>query len=447
MARWGLVRLVAGVAAVILLTSGCLSGGGTSGGGGGGVSGGTKAGDKKVEVMTGFGGGQLKALQAETDAIGKELGITITVVPSTDFNTLIRSRVAGNNTPDIAGFPQPGLMLDIAKQGKLADLGTVLDMNTIKTNMIPGELDAATGDDGKVYGVPFSLNIKSIVFYNKPEFEKAGYTIPKTLDELFTLTDKIRSSGKAPWCIGIESGPATGWPATDWIESFVLYEGGPDKYTQWIKHQIPFNDPIVKKAGEDFQKIAFTPGNVLGGQKSMVSTNFQTSANPMFDSPPKCYLHRQGNFITQKGFFPDKVRANMDQQVGVFALPPVQAGQAPPVLGGGDLVALFNSKDDDAKKVMEAMTNDKFGTRTGYAKTGEWFSPYKTYDTSKYPNKVLQDIAKIGYSASAFRFDGSDAMPGAVGTGSFWKEMVAWVGGQENLDTALKKIEDSWPKS
>jgi ABC-type glycerol-3-phosphate transport system substrate-binding protein len=433
------------MAAVVLLTAGCL-GGSEGGGGGGGAKGGTESGDKKVELMTGFGGEQLRALQAETAAIGKELGITINVVPSTDFNTLIRSRVAGNNTPDIAGFPQPGLLLDIAKQGKLADLGSVLNMDTIKANLVPGELEAATADDGKVYGVPFSMNVKSIVFYDKPNFEKAGYTIPQTNDELLALTDKIRSEGKTPWCIGIGAGPATGWPATDWIESYVLYFGGPEKYDQWIKHEIPFNDPVVKQAAEQFAKIAFTPGNVPGGRKAIVSTTFETAANPMFKNPPGCYLHRQGNFITQKGFFPEGVRAKMDEEVGVFPLPPVKAGPAP-VLGGGDLLGLFNSEDDDAKKVMEAMTNEKFGTRTDYAQTGEWISPFKNFDVSLYPNKVLNAIARYAYGASVFRFDGSDAMPGAVGTGSFWKEMVAWVGGTEDLDTALKNIDDSWPKS
>jgi alpha-glucoside transport system substrate-binding protein len=432
------------VAAVVLVTSGCLGGGG--GGGGGGVSGGSKAGDKKVEIMTGFGGEQLKALQGETDAIGKELGITISLTPSTDFNTLIRTRVAGNNTPDIAGFPQPGLMLDIAKQGKLADLSTVLNMDTVKANLVPGELDAATADDGKIYGVPFSMNVKSIVFYDKPAFEKAGYTIPKTNDELLALTDKIRSEGKTPWCIGMEDGAGTGWPATDWIESYVLYFGGAEKYDQWVKHEIPFNDAIVKQAAQQFEKIAFTDGNVLGGRKSIVSTPMRTAANPMFKNPPGCYLHRQGNFITQGGFFPDDVRAKMDTEVGVFQLPPVNPGELP-VLGGGDLLGLFNSKDDDAKKVMEAMTNEKFGTRSGYAKTGAWISPFKNFDVKQYPSVVLQDIAKIAYGATIFRFDGSDLMPGAVGTGSFWKEMVAWVGGTEDLDAALKKIDESWPKS
>jgi alpha-glucoside transport system substrate-binding protein len=44
------------------------------------------------------------------------------------------------------------------------------------------------------------------------------------------------------------------------------------------------------------------------------------------------------------------------------------------------------------------------------------------------------------------RFDGSDLMPGAVGSGSFWKEMTNWVSGTKDLATALKDIDASWPQ-
>jgi alpha-glucoside transport system substrate-binding protein len=38
-------------------------------------------------------------------------------------------------------------------------------------------------------------------------------------------------------------------------------------------------------------------------------------------------------------------------------------------------------------------------------------------------------------------------MPGAVGAGTFWHDMTAWISGGEDLDTALKNINDSWPTS
>ena len=107
----------------------------------------------------------------------------------------------------------------------------------------------------------------------------------------------------------------------------MLRYGGPEKYDQWVKHEIPFNDPVVVQAAQEFEKLALADGNVFGGRKAVVSNAFSTAANPMFSDPPKCFLHRQGNFITQKGFFPEKIRANLDEEVGVFQLPGDGRGQ------------------------------------------------------------------------------------------------------------------------
>jgi alpha-glucoside transport system substrate-binding protein len=421
------------VAVAALFSSACLS----EGGGGGGNTGG-----EEVEVMFAFGGDQSKAFQAAVDEWQKSAGVKIKYTEAAQsFDTLIRTRVAGNNLPDIALFPQPGLLLDFAKQGKMQDLSGVLNLDSLKSTLVPGELSAGTGTDGKVYGAPMSMNVKSLVWYPKKAFDAAGYQIPKTLAELEALTDKIRSDGKTPWCIGIESGPATGWPATDWLEDLVLRYGGPDTYDKWTKNEVKFNSDVVKQAANEFGKIAFTNGNVFGGRQGIVSNAFSTAGNPMFDNPPKCFMHRQGNFITQKGFFPDAVRQDLDNAVGVFQLPGKSAEERP-VLGGGDLAGAF-SKDANTKKVLEFITSDKFN---GGTKEGSYISPHKTFDGSKYPDETTRKVAKLAYESTVFRFDGSDLMPGAVGAGSFWKGMVAWISGQKNLDQTLQEIDASWPK-
>jgi alpha-glucoside transport system substrate-binding protein len=427
---------VAAGAAVVLLASGCLEegGGGSTGGGNG---------DNSVEVVFGFGGDQSKAFTSAVDTWAKSNGVTVKwTEASQSFDTLIRSRVAGNNFPDIALFPQPGVMMDIAKTGKLQDLSGLVDLNTVRSTLVPGELDAGTSPtDKKVYGVPVSMNVKSLVFYPKKAFQQAGYKEPTTTAELLSLTNQIKGSGTAPWCLGIESSAATGWPATDWIEDYVLRIGGPQKYDQWVRHEIPFNDPVVKQAADTFGQIALTEGNVFGGRSAIVSNAFATAANPMFENPPKCFLHRQGNFITQKGFFPDNIRQNLDAEVGVFYLPGQTAADKP-VLGGGDLAGAF-SNDDATKKVLSFITSDKFNGGTA---AGGFISPHKTFDLSQYPDETTREIAKLAYEATVFRFDGSDQMPGAVGAGSFWKSMVAWIAGQRSQDQALNEIEASWPK-
>lgn len=440
MRRPTFVKTVAVVGAAAMLSSGCLRQPGssnTAGGGEGNTS-------KTIEIMLGFTGDQFDAFKATVDPYAKSQGITIKWSPSSNFNQLINTRVQGNNLPDIAMFPQPGILRELAARGSLAPLDDFLDLASLKTSMTAGTLDTGTVN-GKLYGLLVSMNVKSLVFYPKPAFTDAGYTVPKSIPELLALTQKIKASGKTPWCLGIESGAATGWPATDWLEDLILHQQGVDKYNQWVNHQIKFQSPEVKQAAATFEQIAFTPGDVLGGRKSIASNNFGTAANPMFKTPPGCYLYKQGNFVAAKGGFPDNVIADIDNKVGVFGFPPAVAGGDDPVLGGGDLAALFSRNNAAAKTILTYMSTKDFGASD--AKLGNYISPHKDFDQSNYPNQVVKDAANVAYMATAFAFDGSDQMPGAVGSGSFWKDMTSWISGQQSLDSALKGIDESWPAS
>jgi len=435
-----LTKAAATVGAVALLTSGCLSSGSSTSSDG--DTGGTAK--KEVSIMFGFGGDQTLGFKESLDPWAKTNGITIKYTQASSFDTLIRSSVAGNNPPDIALFPQPGLLKDLQKQGKLQPLDDVLDMAKLQSSIVPGFLDAAKVD-GKYYGVPVSMNIKSLVFYNKPAFTAAGYTAPTTIEELMALTDKIKASGKAPWCIGLESAAATGWPGTDWIEELVLKQAGPDVYDKWVSHEVKFSDPPIKAAFDTYAKIVLTPGNVFGGSKSIVSQAFGTAANPMFTNPAGCFLHKQGNFVTQKGFLSEAVRAKIDTNLGVFPFP---KGQFDTVEGGGDIAALFTKGDANVTKVLKALTEDPtFGAPWAGPSDRGFLSPHKDFDVSKYGNEVTKSIAQIAYTASGIRFDGSDSMPAKVGAGSFWKGMVAYTSGQQDQAATLKAIDDSWPAS
>jgi alpha-glucoside transport system substrate-binding protein len=288
------------------------------------------------------------------------------------------------------------------------------------------------------------MAVKSIVWYPKPAYEEAGYsTKPATYQELLKESEKIAADGTPPWCMGWESDQATGWVGTDWLEEMVLRIGGPDVYDQWVNHEIPFNDPVVAEALDAYGEIAKNEDLVLGGSKGILNTNFADAMTPAFESEPQCYLHRQGNFAT--GFYPEDVQSDLDGTVGTFYFPPYEGGyDGQPLLGGGDLAAAFNGDDPDVKKVMEFLTSDQFGAE--WAEVGGWLSPHKTFDGSAYADETTRTIAKLAADADVFRFDGSDLMPKAVGSGTFWQEMVKWESGQSTADT-LDAIEASWPTS
>ncbi len=425
-------------AAVGALTTGCLASGSDTP-----AASDSGTGTSTVEIMTGLSGDGLVNFEASVDPWAAENGITIKWSPSDNFNQLINTRVQGNDVPDIAMFPQPGILMDLAGRGKVTALNDVVDMADLKANYTAGTLDVAA-KDGKVYGLLVSMNVKSLVFYPKVAWDAAGWKTPSSIPELLTLTDQIKASGTAPWCLGIESGAATGWPATDWMEELVLKLGGVEQYNNWVAGELKFDSGLVRQAADTFAQIAFTDGNVVGGRSSIASNNFGTAGNPMFDNPPGCYMYKQANFIASAGFFPDTVVADADNQIGVFGFPPATAGGDNPIEGGGDLAAIL--KDSPAaQKVIQYMSSKNFGATA--AQKGNYISPRTDFDLSNYPNELTKNIATIAYGATAFAFDGSDAMPGAVGAGSFWRDMTSWISGQEDLDTALKNIDASWPSS
>ena len=439
--KWAAAGVV--VSSALLLT-GCLQNpreGSSTGGGGDTVVDNNQAdGDHVVTILGAYGGDEQENFEASLKPFEDESGIDIQYTADTDFTTTIKSRVRSGDTPDIGFFPQPGGLLELAAQGYVQPIDTYLDYDAIDATLVPGLLESARLN-GRVYGAPVRLANKSIVWYPRKAFEAAGYEVPKTLDELFALQEKIKADGIAPWCMAWNADQATGWVGTDWIEQFVLTLDGPDVYNQWTSHEIPFDDPQVVKAFDEFGKIAKAPGEVYGGVQTVVNTQVAESMVPAFKNPPQCMLERQGSF--EVSFLSPEIQADLDNQVGVFPFPSAIEGSAPPILGGADLAALFNGNDEDAIEVAKFLTSDQFGKE--WAQAGGWLSPHKTFDPANYPNQTTKDIAAAANDAPAVVFDGSDVMPKEVGSGSFWTGMVEWIQGADSQATA-SKIEASWPQ-
>ncbi len=397
--------------------------------------------DKSVTIWSSMDPPVKEGLEKVLVEKAKAKGITIKWSTVENINQTIMQKIQANDTPDIAFIPQPGVVADVVERGDPTPLDDVLDMNALEESMVPGTLEAGTVDD-KLYGLLVSMNIKSLVMYPKKAWAKAGYEPPTDIAQLNALTEKMKADGNTPWCMGIEDGTATGWAATDWFEDLVMRYGGPDEYKKWVKNETKFDSDVVKEAAAEFEELMFTEGNVLGGRKAIASTNFGTAGNPMFDAEPGCWMYKQGTFIT--GFFPKKIVANIDDEVGVFGLPPVEEGGENPVLGGGDSAMML----DDSKStesVMKMLAETDIGNEA--AKTSSFISPHKDFDVANYQDDVTRQSAEVAYKATEFLFDGSDQMPGEVGAGSFWKEMTAWISDQQSLDETLKNIDASWPSN
>src|ERR1700690_340271 len=213
-------------------------------------------------------------------------GITIQYQGSKEFEASIKAAIDGGNAPDVIDFPQPGLLASFAKEGKITDLSKFLDVAALKANYNPYWIDQSMmpGQDGNpiMAGVWERVNGKGFVYYPKKAFDAAGYKVPTTFDELKTLMDQMVKDGSTPWCIGIESGAATGWVATDWIENILLRTAPASDYDDWIAGKLKFSSPQVTNAANIMAKIWSNPKYVYGGTAYIVKTSFGDSTAPMF---------------------------------------------------------------------------------------------------------------------------------------------------------------------
>jgi alpha-glucoside transport system substrate-binding protein len=297
------------------------------------------------------------------------------------------------------------------------------------------------GPDGQPMtgGVWHRFNGKSLVWYPKKAFDAAGYKVPTTWDELVKLQDQIVADGDTPWCIGIGSGAATGWPATDWTEDLMLRTTSPENYDKWVKGELKFSSPEVKKAIETFAPIWNNDKMVYGGKAAIVTTQFSDAPAPMFLNPPKCWLHRQGNFITS--FFPKEAVAGVDYDV--FYLPGVDAQYGKPFLVAGDLVSATQDRPEVCA-VMQWMSTA--ASVESWLASGGILGPQNDVTPEMYGVPLERKIGELAAASTTVRFDASDLMPGAVGSGSEWKGFTDYFSGSADLDTVLKQIDASWPK-
>jgi alpha-glucoside transport system substrate-binding protein len=370
-------------------------------------------------------------------------GITIEYSGSKEFEASISTQVQSGAPPDIVDFPQPGLMATFAKQGKVVAADKLVPMAFLKQNYIQSWLDipSTAGPDGNpmLGGIVQRFNGKDIVFYPKAAFDKAGYKIPQTWDDLMALTDQIAKDGDTAWCIGIGSGAATGWTATDWMEALMLRTQSPQAYDDWVAGKLKFDSPEIRNVISIMDKIWKNPKYVYGGTAAIVSTQFSDAPAPMFQNPPKCWLHKQGNFITS--FFPQTAKYGVDYDL--FYLPPVDTAHGSPFEVAGDIMTAFNDKPATAA-VMQLFATGA-GVK-GWMAAGGALAPQKDASLDWYGDPTERKVAQLAAGATVVRFDASDAMPGAVGAGSFWKGMTDYYSGTADLDTVLKQIDASWPK-
>jgi DNA-binding SARP family transcriptional activator/ABC-type glycerol-3-phosphate transport system substrate-binding protein len=409
----------------------------------------------QVTVFAGYDPAAVAALRKEFRAFTAETGIEVRLVGNPEFQDYVADSIAAGDPPDIATMPQPGLIRDLARQGHLIDLGTYVDIEELKQAQSPYLVSLGTaGDDGSwpatdgtTFGAFQSLNLKSMIWYPVPELRAGGYPIPRTWNELLTLSDRLVRDGRTPWCLGWGSDAEgdEGWPGTDWIEHLLMMAAGPDVYDRWAFHELPFDSPPVREAFERLGRILFSDGYLADGA---VEGHFGLAQRAMVQrNPPGCWLYQFPSFAPE--FLPE---GSVGVTTDIFPFPTLQR-ESRGVVGAGNMFGVFSDRPE-VRELVRYILGPSFGESLAASNTG-FLSANRGFDLTKYgPWERRQ--AKLIYDAlarDAFRFDASDLMPPPIGgpleagdVGLFWNAMMRYATeGPGSLDAILAELDAAWP--
>ena len=380
---------------------------------------------QSVTVIGTWGGTEQDAFMAMVKPWEDQTGATVKYTGTRDLNTVLTTGVASGVLPDLAGLPGPGQMNEWASS--LVDLSTVLDVNTYKSETAAPLVDLGTVN-GKMVGVFIKTSIKGLIWYD-PKVLDLSAGAPTTWDALQTVIANNKTKAAAPWCLGVESGAASGWPGTDWIEDFVLRQAGPDVYNQWWQGKIKWSDPAIKTAFQSFGQIV---AQSYGGATAVNATNFANAGDPLFKTPPGCLFLHQASFITGLGAFP-KMTSGTDYNF--FPFPDINTQFTGAVEGAGDLFGMFHNTPAAASLMAYLVTAP---AQDIWVKLGGAISANK--NATDYPDAISKRSADLLANAKVFVFDASDLMPTAMNN-EFWADIVKYVQHPDQLDALLADLD------
>ena len=392
-----------------------------------------------VKVIAEWSGTEQANFMAVLKPFEDSTGIKVQYESLRPIDAVLTTRVAAGSPPDLAAAPNPALLVDFAKKGKVTALNNFVDMTALQANYSKSWIDLGEPlKDGKLYQVYSFVSVKGLVWYNPKAFSAKSYNIPKTFDEMLTLDNQIKAGGTTPWCIGLKSGGADdGWPGSDWLKEIVLSQSGPDVYDKWVAGTQKWTSPEIKAAWQAWGKV-LGPGdaNVYGGPTQITASSFKTAGDGLFSSPPKCYMHNQASFITSF-FTADTPSLQPVTDFNFFALPDVVPTYAGAHVVAGDAWSMFHDTPQAEKLIKYLTTAD---AQTIWVRKGGKLSPNKQTPLSAYPDELSKESAQILVNTNIGRYDATDQMPTDMRNAA-WKAILTFAQDQSQLDSLLAGLD------
>ena len=391
-----------------------------------------------VKVIAVWSGAEQANFMAVLKPFEDQTGIKVSYEASRDEDAILTTRVGAGNPPDLAAAPSPQLLTQFAKQGKVIALNDAIDMNAMQANTADSWIKLGEPlNDGKLYQIFSWAAVKGLIWYNPKTFQAKGYQVPTTFDQLTALQGQIKGAGTTPWCVAVESGAATGWPASDWLKEIVLSQSGPDVYDKWVAGTQKWSSPEIKQAFQTFgQILGPNDSNVYGGAPNIIATNFGDVGKPMFTNPPKCYMLNQASFITTF-FTSSNPNLKPVDDFNFFALPDINSQFAGAHVVAGDSWSMFHDTPQ-ARKLINYLTTAQ--AQDIWVKKGGKLAVNKQVPLDDYPDQLSKLSAQLVVNTKIGKYDATDQMPADMKAAA-WKDLVKFIQNQGQLDALLADLD------
>ncbi|TQR38737.1 ABC transporter substrate-binding protein [Brevibacillus brevis] len=327
------------VLTAVMVVTGCSSGGSETesvGGQGGGQQVILSMHSWRVEDTEGY-----KAIIKAFEADHPNIKIDFKPFKATEYNTILNTALQSDSGPDILQLRPYAPGIALAEAGHLEPLDNVPGISTIPKDV----LAAATGKDGKVYGVPLSLNSTQF-YYNKKIFEQNGLQAPKSWDELIATAKTLKEKGIVP----ISFGAKEGWllSLSHGVIAPASYSGT-DYLDKLLKGESDLKSAEFLQSVQRMQElIPYFPENYVGLELNDMRTLFATEKAAMFIN---------GSFELE-----GIKKLNPDLPLDFFPMPTDDGKQVLTTWVDGSYAVNAKSKHKaEALKFMEFMATKKFG--------------------------------------------------------------------------------------
>jgi len=345
-------------------------------------------------------------------------GIKVSQVNPPDAETVLKTRVAKKDLPDVIGLGATDTYTSLSQSGLFEDFTNDALLNNLQPAYIE-MLQKQTGS-AELNGIPFSANASGIL-YNKAIFKELGIEVPKTWDELIQAADKIKADGKNPFYLTLKDA----WTSLVLFNSLEPSNVGLDFFNERKENKATFKDSFREVAEKQLKVLDY-------GQKDIFGKGYN-DGNVAF-AKGEAAMYIQGVWA-----IPEIQKANPSIELGIFPFPATNDTSKNKLVSGVDTLLTISKSSkhkEESKKFIEFLLQAE--------NSKQYIDEQKAFSTVK---GVTQSDPSVADLNSAFEsgslVDFADHyIPGAMKLDAIIQDFLQ----KKDIDKYLSTLDTEWDK-